>query len=256
MGVYTTEIASDKITSDNPIHQRLLKAYLEALPYIKGSVLELGCGEGRGVDEVINVSDKYTGIDKIEDVIERLKKKYPAQRFESGSFPPIPFPDNSFDTIITFQVIEHIRDDEAFVREIQRVLAPGGTALISTPNILMTLTRNPWHEREYTSSQLKSLCMKYFDDVEMKGIAGNEKVMEYYNRNKQSVRKITKYDILNLQYKLPNRILRLPYDLLNRINRNSLQKSNDTLVTSISHEDYFIRQEDAENLDLFVILRK
>lgn len=256
MSVYTTEIASATIPSDNPIHQRLLKAYLEAIPFVSGSVLELGCGEGRGIEEIINISDKYTGIDKIEAVIQRLKKKYPAQRFESGSFPPIPFPDNSFDTIITFQVIEHIKDDEAFVSELHRVLAPGGTALITTPNILMTLTRNPWHEREYTSSQLKSLCLKHFENVEMKGIAGNEKVIAYYNRNKRSVRKITKYDLLNLQYRLPNRILRLPYDLLNRVNRNSLQKSNDTLVTSISHQDYFIRDEAAENLDLFVILRK
>ena len=45
MSIYTTEITSDKIVSDNPIHNRLLSAYVFADKYIKGDVLELGCGE-------------------------------------------------------------------------------------------------------------------------------------------------------------------------------------------------------------------
>jgi hypothetical protein len=53
MSVYTTEIASEVIASDNPIHQRLIKAYYLSLDYIKGDVLEVGCGEGRGVDLIL-----------------------------------------------------------------------------------------------------------------------------------------------------------------------------------------------------------
>src|ERR1041384_5570387 len=48
--IFTTEITSEQITSDNPIHQRLYKAYVVAKDYVKGDVLEVGCGEGRGVD--------------------------------------------------------------------------------------------------------------------------------------------------------------------------------------------------------------
>lgn len=256
MSVYTTEITSDQITSDNPIHQRLLRAYHLAKPYVKGKMLELGCGEGRGIELLAPLAEQYTAIDKIESVIEKLKLNYPSYRFESGHFPPIPFPDNSFDTIVTFQVIEHIQDDELFVKEIQRILRPGGTALITTPNIKMTLTRNPWHIREYTAEQLTALCKKYFDKVEMKGVAGNEKVMEYYERNKASVKKITRFDVLNLQYRLPSSLLRIPYDLLNRMNRNGLEKEVDELVSSIHHEDYPLREQDDQNLDLFVILNK
>ena len=138
MSVYTTEITSDQIASDNPIHQRLLRAYHLAKPYIKGKLLELGCGEGRGIELLAPLAEQYTAIDKIESVIDRLQVKHPSYRFEAGHFPPIPFPDNSFDTIVTFQVIEHIKDDELFVKELQRILRPGGTALITTPNIKMT----------------------------------------------------------------------------------------------------------------------
>ncbi|MDH3709015.1 MAG: SAM-dependent methyltransferase, partial [Cyclobacteriaceae bacterium] len=46
MATFTTEITSDSISSDNPIHQRLLTAYYLAQPYISGHLLEVGCGEG------------------------------------------------------------------------------------------------------------------------------------------------------------------------------------------------------------------
>jgi ubiquinone/menaquinone biosynthesis C-methylase UbiE len=256
MSVFTTEITSDKIPSDNPIHQRLLKAYLVAKPYIKGELLELGCGEGRGVEILAPLAKSYTAIDKIKVVIERLKDKFPDYSFVSGHFPPFPFEDNSFDTIVTFQVIEHIKKDHLFLQEIHRVLKPGGTALITTPNIKMTLSRNPWHIREYTAESLKSLCETYFSQVEMKGIAGNDKVMEYHSRNKQSVDRIMRFDFLDLQYKLPAPILRIPYDILNRMNRNKLKGADDELVMSISESDYEIRDQDKHNLDLFCLVRK
>ena len=47
--IYTTEITSETIVSDNPIHQRLFKAYVVAKDYVGGNILEVGCGEGRGV---------------------------------------------------------------------------------------------------------------------------------------------------------------------------------------------------------------
>ena len=256
MGVYTTEIASDKIPSDNPIHQRLLKAYYAANPYVKGDLLELGCGEGRGVELLAPSANSYTGIDKIKSVTDALSNKYPMYKFSDGVFPPFPYEDNSFDTIVTFQVIEHVKKDEEFIKEIHRVLREGGKALITTPNIKMTLSRNPWHEREYTADQLEKLSLKYFNNVEMKGIAGNEKVMQYYEQNKASVNKIMRFDILDLQYRLPASILKIPYDLMNRRNRNKLKNSDDKLVNSIIHEDYLVKEKDERNLDLFCILTK
>ena len=90
----------------------------------------------------------------------------------------------------------------------------------------------------------------------MKGIAGNDKVIKYHERNRESVQRIMKYDILKLQYRLPTSILRVPYDLMNRLNRNSLKKEADDLVLSITHEDYFLTEKDDGNLDLFCILGK
>ena len=257
MSIYTTEIASDQITSDNPIHQRLLSAYYEAQPYIKGDVLEPGCGEGRGIALLSPLADSYTALDKIQSAIDSLSAKFEGVVFEQTTFPPfVNIADNSFDVVISFQVIEHIQNDKLFLQEIHRVLKHGGKAIITTPNIKQTLSRNPWHIREYTSGELKTLAGSVFDEVEMKGIAGNEKVMAYHNQNRESVRKIMRFDIFNLQYRLPNEILRIPYDILNRLNRNKLQKQAHGLVAEIRREDFYLNEEHDDNLDLFCIMTK
>lgn len=259
MGVYTTEIASDKIASDNPIHQRLLKAYYLAIEHIKGDVLEIGCGEGRGIDLLAPKSKSYTAIDKIQAVIDDLSTKYPEITFIQDNIPPFnKIEDNSFDTIVSFQVIEHIKNDRLFLEEIKRILKPGGKALLTTPNIKLTLTRNPWHIREYTAEQLTDLASQIFDKekVTMKGVGGNEKVMNYHNENRKSVRKITRFDILNLQYNLPAPLLRVPYDILNRLNRNKLKAANNSLVNEINHTDYLLSDNADEALDLFLTVEK
>ena len=256
MAVYTTEIASDKITSDNPIHQRLLKAYYIAKEYVKGDLLEIGCGEGRGVGLLQEHVKTYNGIDKITAVVDKLSVQFPQASFAQSIIPPLEFPDKMFDSIISFQVIEHIKDDKRYLQEIARVLKPGGVALLTTPNIKKSLSRNPWHIREYTASELTDLCQPYFSKVEMLGITGNDKVMEYYDQNKASVKRLTRFDVFDLQHKLPAFMLKMPYEIMNRLNRNKLQSSDNSLVTSISYNDYVISNDANESLDLLAILTR
>ncbi len=256
MSVYTTEIASATIPSDNPVHQRLYSAYVFAQPYIKGNLFEVGCGEGRGVELLAPLATSYTAIDKIQGVIDLLKGKYPKYDFRQAHIPPFRgFDDNSFDVVVSFQVIEHIKDDIQYLKEINRVLKPGGIALITTPNIKNSLSRNPWHEREYTAEGLTKIAEDIFRVVDMKGITGNEKVLQYHEENRKSVNKVMRWDIFNLQHRLPASWLRVPYDILNRRNRNKLMDST-SLAAQIRHEDFFVTNEGDEALDLFLIVSK
>jgi len=255
--VFTTEITSEQITSDNPIHQRLYKAYVVAKDYLRGDVLEVGCGEGRGIDLMLPLVKSFTAIDKIKPVIDELQQRFPQGTFKSMNIPPFgDLPSNQYDTVVSFQVIEHIDEDAAYLREIYRVMKPGAVALITTPNRKLSLTRNPWHVREYLAHELKQLAEGIFDGVEMKGITGNDKVMAYYEQNKKSVARITRFDIFNLQYRLPASILRIPYEILNRYNRNKLQTTDDVLVKNIHHDDYVVTDDAASALDLLLIVRK
>jgi 2-polyprenyl-3-methyl-5-hydroxy-6-metoxy-1,4-benzoquinol methylase len=255
--VYTTEITSDAIASDNPIHQRLYKAYVIAKEYVSGDVLEVGCGEGRGVGLLMPRAKSFTAVDKIEELVSSLQTKYPSGRFLSMNIPPLKeLQTDSYDSIVSFQVIEHIQDDVLFLQEIHRVLKPGGIALLTTPNRKMSLSRNPWHIREYLPQELKNLAAKIFSSVEMKGITGNKKVMDYYEQNKKSVRRVTRFDIFNLQYHLPAAVLRVPYEILNRWNRNKLQVGDNSLVSTIHHEDYIVVDDATDALDLLLIVKK
>jgi 2-polyprenyl-3-methyl-5-hydroxy-6-metoxy-1,4-benzoquinol methylase len=255
--IYTTEITSEEITSDNPIHQRLYKAYVVAEDYVKGDVLEVGCGEGRGIELILPKAKSFTAVDKIEDAIKKLQAKFPTGKFMSMNIPPLSgLQDNTYDSVVSFQVIEHIENDFLYLKEIHRVMKPGGIALLTTPNRKMSLSRNPWHVREYLADELKALAAKIFSHVEMKGITGNEKVMTYYEQNKKSVERITRFDILNLQYRLPASVLRVPYEILNRWNRNKLQSNSNKLVSDIHHHDYIVVDSGNEALDLLLIVRK
>ncbi len=257
MFINATEITSAEIVSDNVIHQRLLFAYEAAQNYIQGDLLEIGCGEGRGVELLVQKAASYTAIDKIATVVDKLKAKYPKVSLLNMLVPPFTgIPDNTYDRIVTFQVIEHIEEDDAFVKEIYRVLKPGGVAIITTPNIKMSLTRNPWHVREYTLTELQALLTKYFSEVKMQGVYGSGRVNDYYERNKESVQKYKRLDIFNLEQRLPRKVLQFPYNILNRINRDKLHKSNDNLVAQINTGDYCLKIADDSCYDFFCLAYK
>lgn len=254
--VKTAERVSQDELSDNYVFQRSLLAYIEASKIISGDILEIGCGEGYAMEIIAPKVNKYYAIDK-HQLSSDKQLKFPNVKYISSKVPPLKnISDNFFDYVITFQVIEHIEDDALFLSEIYRVLKDKGKLIVTTPNRLMSLTRNPWHVREYTVEELEKLLCKYFQNVEKRGVYGNEKIMQYYENNKKSVEKITKYDIFNLQYNLPRSFLQIPYDILNRRNRKKLLEQDNQLVKSITLADYFIAEADNTCFDLFYVAEK
>ncbi|MCS6795704.1 MAG: class I SAM-dependent methyltransferase [Raineya sp.] len=253
----TTEITSNTLISDNPIHQRLFFAYWAASQMIEGDILEIGCGLGRGLEVLFPKCNSYTALDKNEQLIEKLQRTYPVHRFITHYIPPLEsLEDESFDFVICFQVIEHIRNDKLLVQEIHRVLKPKGKLLLSTPNIKQSLTRNPWHVREYTAESLENLLRISFNKIEKKGVWGNEKVQKYHEENRKAVAQWKKWDFLNLEHLLPRWLLQTPYTLLNRINRNRLLKNPNALATQIDYTDYHLTEDTEKALDLFFVAEK
>ncbi|HIW64697.1 MAG TPA: class I SAM-dependent methyltransferase [Candidatus Alistipes intestinipullorum] len=251
--INTAERVSAEL-SDNFVFQRSRLAYHAAAERIAGEVLEIGTGSGYGIEIVAPRASRFVTVDKhIPDAgLLRLSNV----TFRQCTVPPLDFPDGSFDCVISFQVIEHIRRDADFVQEIHRVLRPGGLAILTTPNAPMSLTRNPWHVREYTAPELKRLLENRFREVEILGVSGNDRVMDYYEKNRRGVERITRFDPLDLQHRLPAWMLRLPYDLLNRINRRRLLKENTELTSSIRMEDYRIGPFEEQSFDLFCVATK
>src|SRR5690606_5496182 len=78
-------------------------------------------------------------------------------------------PEAVYDGVVCVEVIEHVAEDEAFVRHIARVLTPGGFAYFTTPNGDYIKNegpdKNPDHIRHYTREELQGLLERYFDEV-------------------------------------------------------------------------------------------
>jgi 2-polyprenyl-3-methyl-5-hydroxy-6-metoxy-1,4-benzoquinol methylase len=258
MGILqTAERSSHLDPSENVIFQRHMIAYVETGKMIKGKVLEIGCGEGYGLAELAPKAEQYLAVDKYNTPISKDLKEANNISFQQIEVPPLKgIEDNSIDFVVAFQVIEHINDDKLFISEIFRVLKPGGKLILTTPNKLMSLTRNPWHFREYTPNEMEKILQTSFKAINIKGVFGLGKAMDYYEKNKKAVEKITRWDILNLQYLLPRFLLQVPYDILNRVNRQKLQENNDDLVDAVTINDFCIKPMTDKCFDYFCIATK
>jgi 2-polyprenyl-3-methyl-5-hydroxy-6-metoxy-1,4-benzoquinol methylase len=255
--LFTTEVTSSKIISDNPLLQRTLKAYHLVAPHIHGNVLEIGCGEGYGVELLYKNADQLTLIDKSRHLSKVIKKNYPKATTIQNKIPPLTqLESNSFDVVISFQVIEHIKNAELYIQEIYRVLKPNGKAYISTPNVLKSIARNPWHYKEYTFEELAILVQKSFSNITIQGIKGNDKTKIYYEKNQKSVAHFLRFDVFNLEHKVPSWFLKIPYEIANRMNRKKLMNKNPDLVNNITLEDYSLAEHSEATLDFFCTLEK
>lgn len=141
-------------------------AYQHVLPLCEGKrVLEAGSGEGYGAAMIAEVAQQVTGVDYNAEAVEHVRRKYPKVTMLEGNLAALPCPDNSVDIVVNFQVIEHLWDQVEFLKECARVLVPGGTLLVSTPNRI-TFTPdsdtplNPYHTRELSGAELEEILIE------------------------------------------------------------------------------------------------
>jgi 2-polyprenyl-3-methyl-5-hydroxy-6-metoxy-1,4-benzoquinol methylase len=121
-------------------------------------VLELGCGTGLLARQLLEFGNTVTALDISEVAIAQLPQEI---KGIVSTLPDIPLPDRSFDVVVATEILEHIDDHEDCVRQVVRVLRPGGRAYFAVPNNCLGPEEEPEHVRKYTSETLLELLDPY-----------------------------------------------------------------------------------------------
>lgn len=149
-----------------------LHRYFSVLDLVQNQrVLDISCGEGYGSALMrANGAANVTGADIDADIIARAGRVYGGAglTFETADArAPLPFDDQSFDVVVSFETIEHIKEHDEFLGELARVLTSTGTLIISTPDKAQSDPDqpNPFHERELSEDEFLSRVAQYFTHV-------------------------------------------------------------------------------------------
>lgn len=96
-------------------------------------VLDIGCGTGNYAAALSAATNcRVSGVDPAPRMLDRARDAAPWEFLEQGSAESLPFPDDTYDVVMSTDVIHHIGDRDAYFREAFRVLRPGGTIITAT----------------------------------------------------------------------------------------------------------------------------
>ena len=217
----------------------------------KGRVLDLGCGGGYGTAELAGALPRVVGLDRIPPDRTSRRSNIDWVRADLRS---VPLRESLFDTITSFQVIEHLEDPAIYLQIIARLLTPDGVALITTPNILTSDRINPFHVHEYEAEELRSRLSPHFGQVEMLGVAASGTVSHYFEERLRRIRRIMRIDPLGLRNLLPRPLIEWLFARGARLVRRGIREGDGGLPEA-TLDDFPIGPADPRDLDLLAVCR-
>ncbi len=230
----------------------------------KCQVLEVGFGEGYGVSKLSKSKKvkEIVGLDIDIGSVKHASSKYNSKksRFKHYNGDKMPFENNSFDVVVSFQVIEHIKNEENYISEIYRVLKKHGIFVLTTPNRVYRLKpgQKPWnrfHVREYDSETLKKALRRKFSSVEIFGVKGNDEIQKIEIERVKRNLKLVALDPLNLRKLIPELLTPFVIKAFGTITSN--KKGNRNFISRHKIEHYHtIDSELDTSLDLLGVCKK
>ncbi len=240
-GVPPLELTGERTLPDVPAenywYRRHLAVYEWIAERVRGRrVVDLACGEGYGSAVLARTAAEVVGVDANPDAFEhaRLRYRAPNLRFARDL---VETWRGDVDCAVFLQTIEHLPDPVALLDHLREIVAPGGVAYVSTPNVLTLApgaerSDNPWHVREYRPPEFRSLLEGAFDRVDLLGV--------------HHARKLRLHQLA---------VERLGWDAVHT-RLGLTRRFYDAFVPAISARDFAIRADDIDSaLDLLAVLR-
>jgi SAM-dependent methyltransferase len=129
---------------DNPIvslEEVVVKDLIGSRPL--GSALDAACGTGRHAAQLVRLGHRVLGIDLTPEMLDRARERVPAAEFQTGDLRKLPVDDASFELVVCGLALAHLPELDGAVRELARVLAPGGHLIVSVLHPFQALLG--WH---------------------------------------------------------------------------------------------------------------
>jgi len=224
---YTGERLTTNLSILNPLRVENLARFSFFIDHFNGNrVLDLGCGSGEGTHEIATkLKEPVYAVDLSLPALTEASNEWnnPFVKFIQMDVCRLGFPDNTFDGLISIEVIEHIEKTNDYLAEAYRVLKPGGLIMLTTPNKLLSSPKPgmlwPEHVREYTPDEFSSLLHGHFTQCSLWA-----EYIPIYESNliRKFIRKISPYVKPYLPHYL--RVRGLPY--LQSIIKSDIRKEN------------------------------
>jgi SAM-dependent methyltransferase len=172
----TGERTLPDVPEENYWYRRHLAVYEWVAARCRGvDVVDMACGEGYGTGVLAQGARHVTGVDANPEAFEHARARYGGPSVDFARDLVDSYVEEC-DAVVFLQTIEHVEDDAGVLRHFKGMLRPGGTAFVSTPNVLTLAppgaekSDNPWHLREYRPEQFRALCESVFEHVEIFGL--------------------------------------------------------------------------------------
>jgi len=215
-----------------------------------GRVLDLGCGSGYGAASLAGRGAAVVALDRVApDPASRRS----AARFVRADLDAVPLAPGSFELVLSFQVIEHLADPGPYLDAIAALLAPGGTAILTTPNALTSDGVNPYHVHEYRAEELRDLLATRFAEVRIQGIGASDPVRRCLEARSRRIRRILRLDPLRLRDRLPRALVERLFALFAVLVRRRAPAAAGT--PEVTTRDFPVGPADERCLDLLAFCR-
>jgi 2-polyprenyl-3-methyl-5-hydroxy-6-metoxy-1,4-benzoquinol methylase len=217
-------------------------------------VLDIACGTGYGFSFMGAPGRFLVGVDLDFSAIQKARREIvidtAAAIVADGC--RLPFRDQCFDAITSFETLEHLESRSQFLAELRRVLSPQGICILSTPNANYTQPvngkpRNPFHLFEYNPEELRAELTKHFETVHLFGQDLNPRfVISPFWEDQQRLSHTPKNMLTLLVWRLLNK---MPFTL-----RDALSKAVWGHVLYPGEEDYNFDPDGIQNARVLVAL--